>query len=173
MSNTEHNQPPNAQEETDAERARSIMVDTAMKVFDRAVAFNNIVIFAGYAGAFTIWNFTREHMSKYAEVSIALLLTVSVATYVFFEVFKMLSTTRSVLRQTELMKRKLPAVQFLDEWEKLDKQIHRETMNVTLPIWRVALITCVTTAAAAIAICLWQFVSVLIEGLQAAIDASS
>ena len=46
--------------EADAERVRQMVIDIQTKAFDRASAYTNLLMLGGYAGAFAIWNFTRD-----------------------------------------------------------------------------------------------------------------
>ena len=53
--------------EADAERVRHILIDIQTKVFDRAAAYTNLIMFGGYVGGFAIWNFTRDMLGTSAQ----------------------------------------------------------------------------------------------------------
>ena len=58
--------------------------------YDATVKYTNLVIVAGYASFFTIWNGTRaEGFSSIPHLLSATLMGVSVTFFVFFEVYKM------------------------------------------------------------------------------------
>ena len=55
-------------EQEAAERQKNETIDTLTKVmsgaYSQAMAYTNVVIIAGYAAAFTIWNFTRAYLPE-------------------------------------------------------------------------------------------------------------
>ena len=83
----------NTTESVDDEKKRiEIFIETQIKIlsasYDKAVAYTNLVIVAGYAGLFALWHLTKEHLSRNQVLSAALLLLISIAVFVLFEVYK-------------------------------------------------------------------------------------
>src|SRR5258707_10744657 len=68
---------------------RNTVIEIQSKLFDRAAAYSNLIMLGGYAGAFTIWANTKSQLSPKSNVVIAALLGVSLAVFVFYQVFKM------------------------------------------------------------------------------------
>jgi hypothetical protein len=151
--------------EVDAERVRSIHIDILTKGFDRASAYTNLVMFGGYAGAFTIWNFTRDMLGTLAQASVALLLIISLVTFIFFEVFKMVINAKAVFRQRAILTKGMPPEQFFTELRQLEQQENLRIAKIIMPIWRVAMVITVFTALGAFGILLWVFAANVITGL--------
>jgi len=78
---------------TDEERRNiDVFIETHVKIlsaaYDKAVAYTNLVIVAGYAGLFALWHLTNEHLSKKQALWSALFLLISLTVFVLFEVYK-------------------------------------------------------------------------------------
>ena len=154
--------------EADAQRVRDIIVDIQTKGFDRATAYTNLIMIGGYAGGFAIWNFTRDHLDDRAEVWAALLLTVSLAGFISFEIFKMIHSSRGLLKQRALLRKPMPPQQFIAEIQKLAQQEGRETTRLVMPIWIASLVLSAATALGAVGIFLWSFIAILLRGTNGA-----
>ncbi|MCI0565105.1 MAG: hypothetical protein MN733_42100 [Nitrososphaera sp.] len=150
--------------EEEANRVRNLLVDVQTKVFDRAAAYTNLIMLGGYAGAFAIWNFTREHLTEWAEIWAALLLTISLVTFIFFEVFKMVFSSRITLKQRALLTKALPPDQFVKELQELGLQDSVRTNRWVIPLWIGSLAIAVPTALGAVGIFIWSFVTILLSG---------
>ena len=150
--------------EADAERVRHTLIDIQTKIFDRAAAYTNLIMLGGYAGGFAIWNFTREILGKQAEVWVALLLTISLATFIFFEVFKMIYLSGTVLKQRAIFTKALSPGQFSAELRELEQSENKRITKWLMPVWIASLVVAVPTAIGAIGICLWNFVTALLSG---------
>lgn len=150
--------------EADAERVRHILIDIQTKVFDRAAAYSNLIMFGGYAGGFAIWNFTREILGNQAEVWVALLLTISLATFIFFEVFKMIFTSMGTFKQRAVLTKVLPPDQFLAKLQELEQSQNMRIAKWVIPIWITSLVIAMPTALGAFGICMWNFVTALLNG---------
>jgi hypothetical protein len=55
-------------------------------VFDKASVYSKIVLGLGYAGFFTAWSGTKQHLSVRALISSALCMTVSLIFYLIYEI---------------------------------------------------------------------------------------
>lgn len=58
-------------------------------LFSQAQAYTNLVIVTGYAGAFAIWNFISNKLTPATGLGVGLLLCVSLATYIAWEIYTM------------------------------------------------------------------------------------
>jgi hypothetical protein len=75
-------QSPGAQELLDAQK------ELLSASFSRANAYTNLILGAGYAGFFAVWAFTRDQLSPPQVLWSALLVTLSLLSFVCFEVYK-------------------------------------------------------------------------------------
>lgn len=150
--------------EDTAERVRKAQLDIACKTFDRAAAYTNLIMFGGYAGAFAVWNFTRERLLGQAEIWVALLLTISLAAFVFFEVFKMVISSKIMFKQRNLLTKAMPPEEFLSKLQALGQEDDTRTAKFVIPLWVLSLSVAVSTAIGAVGICLWNFLAILICG---------
>ncbi len=71
--------------------------------FERAAAYNNILILACYAAFFGIWQLTRPLFDRDLAMTGALLMVISAAFFVFHEVWKMLFNMWSVRTMHEII----------------------------------------------------------------------
>ena len=71
-----HGLAPSADEEI-ARKLRETTIEIVMRSYDKASAYANLIILAGYAGAFGILEFSRNQMSPRGAALVALLVGVS------------------------------------------------------------------------------------------------
>lgn len=150
--------------EADAERIRNILIDVQTKVFDRAAAYTNLIMFGGYAGGFAIWNFTRDHLTERSEIWAALLLTISLMTFIFFEVFKMIISSKASFKKQALLTKAMPPEQFFKALQDFEDQNNKKIVTWIIPIWIGSLVIAVPSALGAVGILLWSFVTILLGG---------
>src|SRR5258708_28488103 len=97
-------QGPEQSEHLDDETRRIIdsVVDIQIRIiagaYEKANAYTNLIIVAGYAGLFAVWQFTKDNLSRKQTLISALLIIVSLAIFVIFEIYKAHYTSR-LLRQ--------------------------------------------------------------------------
>lgn len=76
---------------TDAEE-REHLVEQQIKLlsasYDKAMAYTNLIILAGYAGFFGLWNLTKGLLSPCQEAFSALFMLCSLTIFVVFEIYK-------------------------------------------------------------------------------------
>lgn len=152
---------PDTQEEA-AKKAREAMIEIVTRTFDRATAYTNLIMLGGYAGAFTIWSFTRGDLPKTARILVAVLLGISLCAFVFFETFKMVFTAKTFMRQRGLLVRGLPPDQFLRELAQFRISSDTSVLKVIMPIWRVVMIVTVGAALIAIGLLFYNFLAILV-----------
>ena len=130
---------------------KDTLIEIQAKLYDRAAAYTNLVLFGGYAGSFAIWAATRAQLPPKANVLIAFALGVSLAAFVFFEVYKATYTAIRFLRNRTLIFSPDQPQIFLDKIQKHAKEEQRLSV-LYIPIWIVVMI--VTIGAALVALCL-------------------
>lgn len=74
------------------ERVATEIIEAQTKVVtascNSAAAYTNLIMLGGYAGYFGLWQLTREHLSKTQALWVALLILISLLTFIAFEVIK-------------------------------------------------------------------------------------
>src|SRR5258708_37946291 len=97
-------QGPEQSEHLDDETRRTIdsVVDIQIRIiagaYEKANAYTNLIILAGYAGLFALWQFTKDYLSRTQVLVSALLTLTSITIFVLFEIYKAHFTSRQ-LRQ--------------------------------------------------------------------------
>lgn len=97
------------------ETERRIQIISA--AYDRAAAYTNLVILAGYAGTFTLWSFTKDFLPENTAITIALMMGISLFSFCGWEVYKMIYTSGHLRKQAEILLRGLSP-------EQLDKALN-------------------------------------------------
>jgi DNA transposition AAA+ family ATPase len=144
------------------------LVETQTKVvtasYDRATAYTNVIIVAGYAAFFGLWTLTKTYISKPLALWAALLMAFSAATFMIFEVYKMFWTGRALSEQfltlSDRIKDKPPQAA-LAEFQKLETDMKRMTLRF-LPVWRIVLLLVVSTGFGAIGLLGFAFIRALL-----------
>ena len=71
-------------------------IDTLKQIiahnYQSASTYSNLIIIAGYAGLFGVWQFTRTYLSKEETLFIALLALISIFIFAGYEIYKMVSS---------------------------------------------------------------------------------
>lgn len=62
-------------------------------IYDKASAYANLIVVAGYAGFFGLWSLTQPYVSKQSALWAALFMGASMVIFVFFEIAKMVIAT--------------------------------------------------------------------------------
>lgn len=146
------------------------IIETQIKIitasYDKAAAFNNVIIIAGYAAFFGLWTFTKAYISKDQALWAALFMCISMATFVFFQVYQMTLTAQNLhkkyLSLDERLKGKT-AQAVLAELKKLDEENKRAILRF-LPIWRIHLLIAVSTGLLGFAMLAYAYVIALLSG---------
>jgi hypothetical protein len=86
--------------------------------FNQAMAYTNVILGAGYAGFFATWAFTRDKLSPRETLWSAFLLTVSLLSFVLFEVYRSFYTSRQLLGLSRAVNDPANIAQRLLEWQR-------------------------------------------------------
>lgn len=152
---------PGAAEEA-ANKTREAIIELQSAVFDRAAAYTNLITLGGYAGGFTLWAYTRDQLGPTATIAVALLFGISLATFVFFEVYKMVVTQQSTIKQVRLATEALPPDEFLRRLVVLQQEARRTLLTTLLRIWTVVMFICVGTGLLAVGTLFYNFFAILL-----------
>ena len=70
---------------------------------ESATNYANLIIVGGYAGAFAVWQLTKDNLSNLESAIVGSLLLVSISLFAGFEVFKMTTSARLFNRLSEML----------------------------------------------------------------------
>lgn len=146
-------------EEAEAERVKAVLLELQTAAFGLSQTYTTIVIFGGYAAFFAIWGFTKDHLSKEQAYWAALLIGVSVLTFVLFEIFKMVVASFEFWKVRSLLVRELPPAEFLAERKRIASSSNLWVQRVVLPIWIAAFAISLASGIIACGVLLHAFAS--------------
>lgn len=149
-----------------ASKVRAFQIEILSTTFDKGMAYTNVIVLGGYAGAAGIWSFTKDDLPEKATAIVATLLTISLTAFVIFEIYKMVSATRAGLAQREILISETDPDKFLRRFEELRQKTNRDGLKFMMPIWIVQLIIAVCGALGAIALLLYNFFAIIFHFTQ-------
>lgn len=129
--------------------------------YDKAASYTTVIIFGGYAGFFAIWQLTREYLSKEQALWSALLIMISMLSFVLFEVAKMIIVSRTIFAQLAVLRvpevradphRALKAINDLEESQ-------RAGLGWFIKFWALAVFVALSGALSAAGILGYAFIS--------------
>jgi hypothetical protein len=132
---------------------------------DRGKLYTQGILAGGYAGFFAFWGFMSGKMNDVTFVGSGLLMAISLAIFVSYNVWTNIASNRMILKRLGAM---LEAggdpekyLQIKSEYDEKIKDWHRSTFGV----WNAILILTVLPAALSVAILLYRFVIFLLQGI--------
>ena len=149
------------EQQRQAEAAIETQIKILSATFDKSVAYTNLIVLAAYAGFFGLWQLTKEFVTKEVAFLSALLMLVSVAAFVAFEVVKMVYINHNMMEKAKALK--LPAVRqtphalarALQEIGEVNERVGVHLMRY----WAVTLIVTIASGMAAASVLGYAFVS--------------
>jgi len=151
------------------EAAAEKMIETLVKIlsssYDKAVAYNNVLIVAGYAAFFAIWGATKPALTHWVSIASALLMVTSATVFVLFELLKMVHTSRAMTQLQSITAdeeaRKSPEV--LQSKIKEYEAAQRLGSLRFLRIWVVVLVITASTSVLAVGLLAYNYVCILVS----------
>ena len=129
--------------------------------YDKAATYTTVIIFGGYAGMFALWQLTKDYLSKPQALWAALLILVSLVSFVLFEVGKMVLVSRSVFAKMRVLNS--PHVQHNPHLLlKNLQEIEATQQAVLVPFfvgWAIAVGICVLGALGAVGVLAYAFIT--------------
>lgn len=128
--------------------------------YDKAATYTAVIIFGGYAGFFAIWQLSKEYLSKQQTLGSALLILVSMLSFVLFEVYKMIFVTRSILTHAKTIEN--PSVR--DDPQKLLAALqamgkaHAPSSRLFISVWAVTVAVALIGALGGTGILAYAFI---------------
>lgn len=123
--------------------------------FDKAQAYTNVVLLAGYAGFFAIWSFIKPDITKEQVFWSGLLIALSLTAFMLWEIYGSFYRSRSLLGLAKAVNNPAKFHELLEQ-HKIDE--HARIIRFGR-IWVVVFGFTVLTGFSAIGILLWAFVS--------------
>jgi hypothetical protein len=124
-------------------KKKELLHDITAVHFDKAHTYTTVVIFGGYAAFFASWGFIGSYFSDYPKIYSILLMLLSVAIFVFWELYKMIMSGHLMMRYANCL------TKTGDEfWEKLNEMIEFEkSHNIkNIRAWYIILFFSITLA---------------------------
>jgi len=153
------------------ERIADEIVETQIKIFsalyEKASAYTQLIIVAGYASYFGIWALVKEYINSRSAIWSALLMSLSVTIFVFFEVAKMTLTGWFLLRRNSTIQKisEIPNPQkILEVLRTHDSETQKYSVK-WCKFWVYTLLPTVLFALVAIVILLIALIQELVCGL--------
>ena len=82
-----------ARQKEEQDKKIEVLVRILSALYDKAVAYTNLVIIAGYAAFFTVWSIMKDQLSQREMLVSAFCITFSLIFFVFWETLKMIITS--------------------------------------------------------------------------------
>lgn len=123
-------------------------------LYQKASSYTNLIILAGYAGIFGVWQNTKDLLDKRIIPWVALLVSCSLLLFVGFEVFKMIAESLFFKKLNVIIEKRFNEQQRIAAW----KIAFNEYSNQQSKIWSIFLIPTVLSGFSAALILIYQFI---------------
>lgn len=125
-------------------------------LYQRSSAYTQLIIVAGYASFFTVWQLTKSYLSKPVVMFTGICILLSVSVFVLYEVWKMISNAL-LLRSLSILleKNEVPEVDRLS----ILKRTYTEFSLRDSRVWLCSLIPTLLFGLLPLPILLYQFVT--------------
>jgi hypothetical protein len=124
--------------------------------YDKAIAYTDLILVAGYASFFALWSATKPVLSERLAIAACLSMLISAATFVFFEVYKAIHTSRFMTRNQQLLVE--PDPRKLQANLKAYEQNEGKQALQFVRVWAVVLAISIPTAVLAVLLLGYCFV---------------
>ena len=153
------NEPTPPQPTPSLEELHAAQLGFLKENYSQAKAYFNLVIVAGYAGFFGLWKLADQNLSDGEKLWSALLLSVSLTSFVAWEVGQMIFTSRSMVGIAEATKDLPDFGRLIMEHGEREKERIRKLIHW----WRIALLLTIFPAVGGAGILMWAFVAGLLR----------
>jgi hypothetical protein len=128
-------------------------------VYQAASSYSNLIIFAGYAGIFAVWQFTRSFLTKEIILLVALLVSISLILFTGYEVYKMISQAFFFRKLDRAIRQNIPEPERISAWQQAwNDYAQRESR-----IWLFFLVPTLLTGFGAGGLLIYAFVRQLFD----------
>ncbi|MBS7537396.1 hypothetical protein [Ancylobacter lacus] len=151
----------NEKEEKQKRDTVELLLEMQSKAYDKAATYTTIVMAGGYAGAFTAWSNTSEHLNAKTNAYIGISLVFSLAIFIFFEIYKMIINGITLHRNMRLLSNNnLTPSEFLQKLQ-LNQKIDSKISIMFLWTWFVILFLSIISALFAVGIMFWNYMALI------------
>ena len=99
-------------------------------LFQKASAYTNLIIFAGYAGILGGWNLTREYIDKTIAVRIALLFFSSLFLFIVHEVWNMITGALFFRKLNRIILKAVPENERVAAWQLATNEFSLKQLRI-------------------------------------------
>ena len=134
-------------------------------LYEKAATYTNLILVVGYAGFFGLWSLTRLYLSKPQALLAASLMLLSLAIFVFFEVYKGAITSMATQRRSKTLfdgSSKPDAQTFIENIQHLEAENLKDSLRLSR-VWPWTFEAAVIFGFAGIAVLLFSLVSGLVS----------
>lgn len=82
---------------------RKQMLIEMISAYDKGTTYTTLIFAAGYAGYFAIWDWVREYMTRVEMLTTALLIGISLAMFIFWQVYTMFFISKQHIALDEVI----------------------------------------------------------------------
>ncbi len=138
----------------EAAEAKKFLIDLQVAMFRESVAYNNVIIGAGYVAVFTLWHFAKDRLGAMAANCSVILLGLSMVSYIGWTTLNMVRLWRARFQfPAQLAGLEGPA--FVARYRELESDHQRSSFGWYMKAWAIVVAFAVLTAFAALAIMIW------------------
>jgi hypothetical protein len=140
---------------------REHIADIQSRLFDKASTYSNLIIVAGYVGAFTVWGKTSIQLTNYTNVVIASCLGFSITVFSIYQIWKMAMHVAHFNEVRKLLSETLTVSDFFERYNAIQKKVTRKTLRTSALAAVICFFLCTLPAAVALAILFYNFFAIL------------
>jgi hypothetical protein len=144
-----------------AERRKDILLEINATYYERGTAYANLLVLAGYVGAFSIWAFVKDvALSKVGSAAVGTLLGLSLLVFVGFEIYKMIDGSLRAQRVGKLFRARMPTLEMLNAVAALRGDERRRNIAILNGIWLGNVLAALLFSASAILLLFYAMLAV-------------
>jgi hypothetical protein len=121
-------------------------------LYKQSSAYTQLIMVGGYAAYFAIWHSVKDYLTPVSALWAALAMLVSIASFVLFEVYKMIYTSAHMVKLGQNIENNSQDI--VEQWKKLDQEFTQKFYRV----WRICLYPSVAFALVALGFLFWGFI---------------
>jgi hypothetical protein len=149
----------------DVEKAQDFHIKLVSTLVDKGAAYTNLVILAGYASFFALMPLVKDLLSPGSRRWAGLLMLLSLAAFVGFEIWKMLFMQFAMIRRLRRFSidNKKPDFDFVKASIQMEKDLHDLQIRF-IPVWLAMTTVAILSGFAAVLIPGCSFLISVLEG---------
>ena len=144
------------------EQSQRELIELNARNFDKAAAYSNLILLAGYAGAFAIWGNTKNDISRADNIWIAGTLGISIIAFIAHEVYQMAVRGTQFVAMSEFLFSDNEPDAFFARLAELRRKEHAQTVR-SVKGWTIQFAIALATAIIAAAILFWDYFAILLR----------